>query len=184
MPLTDELERIAAAAESFAGDGEQLSGVLAAEPQQGERAYLCSYLNGDRRSWLVLDADGRPVSSRKAVRDAVSIAALCELAAEAAGGGDLEALRSQLVTLRLTERPEGIEEAEEAALSLERAIGGPPVLATPAYLNEVGAATLRLERALGNGMASPFAEAMKAAGASVDALVLEVEAGYKGSLLS
>jgi hypothetical protein len=143
---------------------------------------VCSYTNADRRSWLVLDADGRPVSSRKNVRDAVSIAALCELAAEAAGGGDLEDLRAQLVTIRLTERPEGIEEAEEAALSLERAIGGLPVLATPAYLDEIGTATLRLERALGNGMSSPFAETMKAAGVAVDALVREVEASYKGTL--
>jgi hypothetical protein len=182
VALTDELERIAPAAASFAENDEQLVGVLAAEPQQGERAYVCSYSDGERRSWLVLDADGHPVASRKAVRDAVSIAGLCELAAEAAGGGDLEELRSQLVTLRLTERPEGIEEAEEAALSLERAIGAPPVLATPAHLDEVGAATLRLERALGNGMSSPFAEAMKAAGASIDALVREVEAGYKGQL--
>jgi hypothetical protein len=182
VALTDELERIAPTAAGFADAGEQLAGVLAAEPQRGERAYVCSYANGDRRSWLVLDADGRPVSSRKAVRDAVSIAALCELAAEAAGGGDLEELRSQLVTLRLTERPEGIEEAEEAALALENAIGGAPVLATPAYLDDVGAATLRLERALGNGMSSPFAEAMKAAGTSVDALVREVETGYKGEL--
>jgi hypothetical protein len=182
VALTDELERIAAPAANFAEDGEQLVGVLAAEPQQGERAYVCSYSDGDRRSWLLLDADGHPVASRKAVRDAVSIAALCEVAAEAAAGGDLEALRSQLVALRLTERPAGIEEAEEAALALERAISGPPVLATPAYLDEVGAATMRLERALGNGMASPFAEAMKAAGTSVDALVQEVEASYKGQL--
>ena len=55
-------------------------------------------------------------------------------------GGDLDELRSQLVALRLTEAPAGIEEAEEAALELQRTIGAPPQLATPARLDEIGAA--------------------------------------------
>ena len=49
----------------------------------------------------------------------------------------------------MTEQPDGIEEAEEAALALERAIGAPPRVASPAYLDAVGAATRRLELALG-----------------------------------
>ena len=80
---------------------------------------------------------GRRATGRSCAR-AVSIAALCELAEEAAGGGKLEELRAQLLSLRLTEHPEGIEEAEEAALELERTIGAPPRLATPAYLDAVG----------------------------------------------
>jgi hypothetical protein len=43
----------------------------------------------------------------------------------------------------------------------------------------VGAATLRLERALGETAASPFAAAMQQARVAVDELALEVEAGYK-----
>ena len=79
----------------------------------------------------------------------MSIIALSELAEENAGGGDLQELSEQLVAIRLTENPEGIEEAEEAALELERAIGTPPRLAEPGFLDRVGAAARRLEAALG-----------------------------------
>jgi hypothetical protein len=112
------------------------------------------------------------------VRDAVSIAALCELADENAGGGDLSDLRSRLVSLRLTEHVE-VDEADEAALALESVVGSPPRVATPAHLDAVGAATLRLERALGETAASPFAAAMQQARVAVDELALEVESGYK-----
>jgi hypothetical protein len=182
MALDDDLRRIAEVAVGYAGPGEDLAAVIPTEPLGGQRIYLCAFSGPEGQSWLAFDPDGNPVTDRRVLRDAVSIAAMCELAEESAGGGKLPELRAELATLRETERPEGIEEAEEAALSLEQAIGGPPVLATPAYLDAVGAATLRLERALGNGMSSPFAEAMKAAGTSVEALVREVEAGYKGEL--
>ena len=77
----------------------------------------------------------------------------------------------------MVEQPEGIEEAEEAALALERAVGAPPRVASPAYLDEVGAATIALERALGE-MSSPFSEAIRAGTGAVDAFVKEVERGY------
>lgn len=179
MELAEELERIATLAEAYAGDGERLAGVLAAEPDPGERVYVCAFERGDDRSWLALDGDGAPVRSRARVRDAVSIAALCELADEQAGGGDLSDLRSRLVALRLTEHVDGIDEAEEAALALEAVVGSPPRLATPAHLDAVGAATLRLERALGETTASPFAAAMQQARVAVDELTLEVESGFK-----
>jgi hypothetical protein len=112
----------------------------------------------------------------------VSILALCELAAETAGGGDVEALRGDLLALRLREHPPGIEEAEGAALELERALGSPPRLATPGYLDDLGAAVMRLEQALGNGAGSPFAAAMRAGSGVVESLSADVEAGYKRSL--
>jgi hypothetical protein len=113
------------------------------------------------------------------VRDAVSIAALCEIAEETAGGGDLEDLRSQLVALRLTENPAGIDEAEDAALALEATIGTPPRIASPEYLDALGTATRRLERALGSDAQSPFANAMRGAAPVVDELARDVEAHYK-----
>ena len=85
----------------------------------------------------------------------------------------------RLVSLRLTEHVDGIGEAEEAALALESVVGSPPRVATPAHLDAVGAATLRLERALGETAASPFAAAMQQARVAVDELALEVETGYK-----
>ena len=59
--------------------------MLAAEPVQRWRVYVCAFATGERRAWLVLDAGGAPVTSRARVREAVSIAALCEIAGEAAG---------------------------------------------------------------------------------------------------
>lgn len=181
MSLTDELARVAALAEGFAGPGESLAGILAAEPGAGVRVYVCAY-EGSGRSWLALDEQGRPISDRATVRDAASIAAMVEIAADTAGGGDLEELRGQLLALRLREGPPGIEEAEEAALALERTLGTEPRLATPGLLDDIGAATRRLELALGDDVASPFAEAMKGAMGAVGELLREVEAGYKGEL--
>ena len=182
MTLADELSAIAASAAALAEPSEELSGILAAEPLSGERVYLCAFESGDGRSWMALDADGRPLDDGGLVREAASIAALCEFAAEVAGGGRLDELRSQLLELRLTESPSGIDEAEEAALALERTIGAPPRVATPALLDEIGTATRRLELALGGESPSPFAEAMKGTVAAVDALVGEIERGYKGQL--
>ncbi len=182
VSLSAELERIAAAAAEHADAAERVAAILATEAQPGVRVYLCAFERGkEARSWLALDAAGRPVRDRVTVREAVAIAALCEVAAETAGGGDLEELRGQLVELRVREDPPGIEEAEEAALAVERAVGAPPRLATPAYLDDVGAATRRLEQALGDG-GSPFATAMRGAFTVVDALQAEVERSYKTSL--
>jgi hypothetical protein len=180
MGLREELVRVAEPARRFAGPGETLAGILAAEPSPGVRVYLCAFVDeAGTRSWVALDAEGEPVTSRTAVRDAVSIAALCELAEETAAGGDLERLRMDLATLRLTEDPPGIEEAETAALELERVLGAPPRLATPSYLDAVGSATHRLEQTLGDGGASPFATALKQGLVAVDELAAEVEGRYK-----
>ena len=182
MGLAADLEEIAEVAAEHADAGEELTGVLPTEPEPGARIYLCSYEGGERRHWLAFDGTGEPVAIRALVRNAVSIAALCELAEENAGGGDLSELRSQLVALRLTENPPGIDEAEEAALALEAAVGAPPRLATPAHLDAIGLATRRLERALGDAGASPFAEAMQQGVGAVEELTREVESGYKRPL--
>jgi hypothetical protein len=81
-----ELRRIAEAAVAYAAEDEELAGIVPAEPSQGVRLYLCAYRHGEETSsWLVLDADGAPVEDRSLVRDAVSIAALWELANELRG---------------------------------------------------------------------------------------------------
>jgi hypothetical protein len=180
--LREDLDSIAASAAALAEDGEQVEGVVPAQAEPDERTYLCAFVRDEKRTWLVLDGDGAAVTSRDVVRRTASIIALCELADERAGGGDLQDLREQLVALRLTENPEGIEEAEEAALELERTIGSPPRLAEPAYLDRVGAAARRLELALGPSAGSPFAEAMKQGTAAVDDLVRDVETHYRSTL--
>jgi hypothetical protein len=176
--LVDDLERIAEAAARHA-QGSSLSAVLPTEPAQGLRSYVCAFERGNgERAWLVLDDVGQPVIDRRDARDAVSIAALCELAEEAAFPGDLDELRAELVALRIAEAPAGIDEAEAAAAELQRAIGAPPAIASPERLDRLGQAALRLERALDPTAASPFAAVMRSAQAVVDELWSEVEASY------
>ncbi len=182
MALDEQLRDAAGAAARFADDGEELIGVVPAEPASGERVYLCVYSRGEEQRWLAFDAAGRPVDERRVVRDAVSIAAMCELAEETAGGGDLGELRTRLVELRLTENPDGIEEAEAAAAELQDAILGAPRLASTAYLDSIGGAALKLERALGEVGGSPFTEAMKVGMAAAEELAGDVERSYKRPL--
>jgi hypothetical protein len=183
VALSDDLERIAGAAASFAAPGERVTGVLAAEPLGTGRIYLCAYESEQgEHTWLALDELGAPVASRRLVHDAASLAALCEVADDTAGGGDLAALRATLADLREREAPEGIEEAEQAALELEQTLQPEPRLATTAYLDALGVASRRLERALGEDSGSPFAAALQQAMPAVEALAAEVEQGYKGPL--
>ena len=180
MGLEEDLRRIADAAVRYAAAEEELAGIVPAEPSIGRRGYLCAFSRDESNSWVVLDDHGRPVDDRATVRDVVSIAALCELADEVAGGGDLDDLRAQLVALRVTENPPGIDEAEEAALALQAVVGGAPRLAAPAHLDAVGGAAVRLEQALGSAaVGSPFAAAMKQATETVEELTRDVEAAYK-----
>ena len=173
MALADDLERIA----GLAAEHGDVRAVLAAEPARSRRFYLVAFGEDEARRWAVLDDGGAVVSARDDVRDVASIVAMCELAEDLAGGGDLEALRAQLAQVRMVEQPPGIEEAEEAALALERVIGAPPRVATPAFLDDVGAATVALERALGE-TSSPFSEAIRSATGAVEEFVKEVERGY------
>ena len=168
MSLEDELERAAEQAVAATGDGSAVSGVLATEAEAG-RVYVCSIdVSDGTRGWLAVRGDGSVVSGRPELRAAVWIAALCEVAADAAGGGDLDGLIASLADLREREAPEGIEDAEAAARALREVIGDPPQLSTPT----------RLDEELHPGGASPFAAALKSAQGAVSELQREVEAGY------
>ena len=85
MNLDRDLRRIAEAAGTHASEGEDVAGIVPAEPASGIRLYVCAYGGADATTWLVLDATGVPVEDRALVNDAVSIAALCEVAEDAAG---------------------------------------------------------------------------------------------------
>jgi hypothetical protein len=173
MALSDDLRRIADVAVAYAGPDEELSAVIPTEAVGGERVYLCAYAAGERKSWLALDAAGAPVHDRRVLRDAVSIAGMVELAEETAGGGHLEELRARLAEV------DGVEEAERAVAELERVVGDELRVASPAYLDEIGVATRRVEAALGESGASPFTEAMKQAGLTIDGLAADIESHYK-----
>ena len=90
MVLDQELRRIADAAVTHCAEGEELTGIVPAEPGSGVRVYVCAYQGGNERSWLVLDSEGHAIEDRSLVRDAVSIAALYELAEDAVGTPDGE----------------------------------------------------------------------------------------------
>jgi hypothetical protein len=182
MALSEELERIAPIAQAFASPGEQLAGVIATESLTAGRVYLCAYESETGHAWLALDGSGSPITDRKVVREAAQIAGLCEIAEESAGGGDLPELLVRLEEIRRTDAPEGIEEAQAAASALAAAIEPEPRLATPGYLDRLGAASRRLEQALGDDAGSPFAAAMQSAIPAVDGLAAEVERTYKGPL--
>ena len=125
---SEDVERVAEAALGLAREGETVAGIVAGGAAAGTRVYLCAYANvDDERSWLVLDADGIPVTDRSLVRDVVSIAALCELAEDVAFSGDLEELRTRLDELEATDAPSGIDEArgsEDARGRARRAAAG------------------------------------------------------------
>jgi hypothetical protein len=178
MTVAEEVGRIAEAAVTFAGPGESLSGVLTTETL-GRRIYLCAFESAGGHSWLALGADGDQLTERRLVREAASIAALCELAEESAGGGRLSELRARLAELRETDNPAGIEEAEAAAAALSATLQPEQRVASSAHLDAIGSASRRLEQALGESGTSPFAAAMQAALGSVEELAADVEGNYK-----
>jgi len=179
MALDEELSAALAAAAVFVTAGQELRGVVASEPSHGLRVYLCAYVEREELAWLALDSSGAPIGDRALVRDAVSIIAMCELAEESAGGGDVAAMRTRLSELRESEAPEGIEEAEEAAAALETIIVDGPRVASLAYLDAIGTAAARLERTLGERGSSPFAAAMRSGAGAIDQLTRDVERRYK-----
>ena len=132
MALADDLERIAAAASSHG----EVAAVLAAEPADGVRAYVVALDGGER--WVVVRDDGAAVTRREDVRDAASIVAMCELAADMADGLGVDP-------------------------------GEPPIVARPAFLDDLGVAlTGRRE----------FIDALRGGTSAVEEFVREVERGY------
>jgi hypothetical protein len=181
MSVVEDVARIASAAAAFAEPGEDLAGVLVTETL-GRRVYLCAFESPEGRGWLALGNDLEPLTNGRLVREAASLAALCEVAEESAGGGHLVELQARLAELRETDNPVGIEEAEAAASALADTLQPEPRIASGAYLDALGSASRRLEQALGESGASPFAAAMQAALGSVEELAADVEGNYKTAL--
>jgi hypothetical protein len=99
MALSDDLARIAVAAGTHAQPAEELAAILVTESPSGRRTYLCAYNDGAHRMWLALDGDGEPVVSRARVHEAVSIAALFEIATETTSESVVEPRVASLAAL-------------------------------------------------------------------------------------
>jgi len=85
VALSEDVSRIAAVAATHAAQGQRVAAVLPVESAARERVYLAAFAASDgRQEWLALTDDGVPVTSRERVREAASIAALVEVAEEAA----------------------------------------------------------------------------------------------------
>jgi hypothetical protein len=178
MTVAEDVGRIASAAAGFAEPGEELAGVLVAETL-GRRVYLCAFESAEGHTWLALGDAAEPLTDGRLVREAASLAALCEVAEESAGGGHRSELQVRLAELRETDNPDGIEEAQAAAVALAETLQPEPRVASGAYLDALGSASRRLEQALGESGASPFATAMQGAVGAVEALAADVESNYK-----
>ncbi len=178
MSASEDVERIAVAAAGFAAPGEALAGVLVAETL-GRRVYLCAFESAERTAWLALDDAAQPVGDARLVREAASLAALCEVAEESAGGGNLPELRARLAEIREADAPQGIEEAEAAAAALARPSSRSR--GSRAAPISTRSATRRggSRQALGDSGGSPFAAAMQAAVGAVEELTADIEQNYK-----
>jgi hypothetical protein len=85
VALSEDVSRIAGVAAQYRTPGQQVVALLTVETAAGERVYLAAFADAEgQQEWLALDHDGEPVTSRERVREAASIAALVEVAEDAA----------------------------------------------------------------------------------------------------
>jgi len=151
--LEQQLEAARDAAQDMAGDGEQVAAVMVSEPGLAARVYLIAFEADGEHSYLALGADLSPVSDRRLVRDAVVMLALAERAEEASVALQAEELDQVFATAEQELRGAHPAEAAAAAevraalVNLAAAADGPRV-ATPLYLDTIGAASGRLAVAL------------------------------------
>jgi hypothetical protein len=153
MSLERELERAAAMASSHARAGEQVAAVMPAEPVPGMRLYLAAFESRGDLGYLLLDASGEPVRDRRVVRDAVTVIALSERAEEVSSAVAADAIADRFD--RLVERLAGADaDAAAAAGGVAQAarrvsgVTGGARVATPGYLDQLGAAATELGAAM------------------------------------
>ena len=155
MTLVERLEEAHAAAAGHAAPGEEVVGVLPAEPGTGERVYVLAFRSGDSLTYLAVDSRHEPIRDRQLVRDAATILALAERAEEASGammGPALiqryDATAQELDALGEAGAAASCRAAVEALRELEAAAAGPRV-ASPAFLDAVAYAAADVGAALG-----------------------------------
>ncbi|HET6172834.1 MAG TPA: hypothetical protein VFD90_09515 [Gaiellales bacterium] len=173
MASEDQLLAAAAAAKPFAAAGEEVVGVLVADPFDRGLVFLCALgppaeddLDDDEipeLGWIALAPDGVAIADERRVQEAAMLAALCETAEEAAlvpDAPEIAEAAERALALAGAERPElraALDAAHVAALGAA-AHGDGLRVARTAYVDELADAA----RALGAG-----AEALQQRGAEL-----------------
>jgi hypothetical protein len=154
VTLESELLAVRDTALGYAVDGEAVAAVMAAEPGLGSRVYLIAFDRDGELSYMALDEVLAPVTDRRLVREAVVMLGLAERAEEASIAITAEQLEEPVATAERLLRAAGLEQPADTAAAvrvslaalLEVAAG--PRLATPLYLDRIGAAAGDLGNAL------------------------------------
>jgi hypothetical protein len=154
MSLEQELERTFAAAGRHARPDEHAVAVMATEPDSGARVYVVAFAAGDNLAYVALDEAGAPVSDRRLVKDAVSLAALAERADEVSGATAADELVERFGEAAAVLGRVGLKDAAAAAEAVVAAAGhladaaSGPRPATAVYLDRMAALAAELGAAL------------------------------------
>jgi hypothetical protein len=219
VTVAEELERAAEAAARHAGPRERVAAVMAAEPGHGTRIYVVAFEQAESHAYMALDRDLEPTADRRLVRDAVTMLGLAELAEEISGAVAADELGDLFAEAERRLAQAGHPDASAAAAAVRRALAhlseaaAGPRVATPGYLDRVGAAALALGGALeayrseaarvsdeGGGPEvetawaalaaasragdpSGFAQSMTAGGGAVESLVEDVLGRLRGPIV-
>ena len=181
MALENELSAAAEAAGAFLEADEELAAVLPAEPSPGLRVYLCAFSRGEEVVWLALRR--RRLAASRTGR---SYAMPCRSSGSASWRRRAPAAatraRARLGALLAENRPESRGEGGRGR-ARSRASREPPRVASPAYLDAVGAAAARLERALGElGPLAVRRRRCRSGSGAVEELADRIERSYKRPL--
>ncbi len=154
MTLEQELEATLAAAGRHARRDEQPVAVIATEPASDTRVYVVAFAAEGDLAYIALDGAGAPVSNRRLVRDAVSLAALAERAEEVSGATAAAELLERFGAAAAALRSAGLADAAAAADAVSAATqrladaATGPRPATPRFLDRIAALAAELAAAL------------------------------------
>jgi hypothetical protein len=154
VTLENQLHAARDAALAYAAEGETVAAVMAAEPGLGSRVYLVAFDRDGELSYMALDAVLAPVTDRRLVREAVVMLGLAERAEEASTAITAHRLEEPLSAAEHALRAAGQEQpavgaaAARASLAALAEAAAGPRLATPLYLDRIGAAAGDLGNAL------------------------------------
>jgi hypothetical protein len=185
MTLEVELQAAHAAASTLTSGDESVAAVMAAEPGRGHRVYVVAFERDGELSYLALDASLEPLQDRRLVREAVTMLGLAERAEEASTAIVGDALDAAFADAERALRVAGQDAAAATAAAVRVALAAlsdvvaGPRLATPLFLDRVGAAAAELGRRLDD-----FRSDLERLSDGTQAASPEIEAGWRALALA